>query len=159
MIFLSINPFSFVTGQYPQFSSWPSRTDKATLILVLGTIMCWTKMSVVSNLAAQWSQNGPGAVLNPNIPEATNKSLKDVCRDTYAEETTFLESNFTAPFCKVSFDRVSCWPPTPANTTAVIKCMAYLNNIRYDDTRKFYVCEWTLKSFIMIGLFNITPLP
>lgn len=98
------------------------------------------KMSVVPNLAAQWSQNGP-PVLNPNIPEvATNKSLRDVCREKYAEETVILESNFTEPFCKVSFDRVSCWPPTPAGTTAVIKCMAYLNNIRYDDTRKFSIC-------------------
>lgn len=93
-------------------------------------------MSVVPNLATQWSPNGPA--LNPNILEATtNKTLRDVCREKYAEEAAFLDSNFTEPFCKVSFDRVSCWPPTPANTTAVIKCMAYLNNIRYDDTRKF----------------------
>ena len=35
-------------------------------------------------------------------------------------------------FCGPNFDRVSCWPSSPADTLAVIPCMGELNGVKYD---------------------------
>lgn len=39
--------------------------------------------------------------------------------------------------CLPVWDNITCWPATLKNTFAVMPCMAELNGITYDATRKF----------------------
>ena len=45
------------------------------------------------------------------------------------------------PTCAPSFDRISCWPGSPADQLTVIPCFAELNGVKYDtqgeDTKTF----------------------
>ncbi|GFS61359.1 diuretic hormone receptor [Nephila pilipes] len=38
-------------------------------------------------------------------------------------------------FCNTTWDGLSCWPPTKAGTTVIIKCMEFLNRVPYDTTQ------------------------
>lgn len=40
------------------------------------------------------------------------------------------------PTCAPSFDRISCWPASPANQLTVIPCFAELNGVKYDTQGK-----------------------
>jgi len=52
---------------------------------------------------------------------------------TTAAQLWFQESpEEVGSVCPPYWDRISCWPPTAAGTTAVIPCMAQLNGIFYD---------------------------
>lgn len=61
----------------------------------------------------------------------------DHCRNQYANHTDLLLGSHLYDFCSVTFDSVLCWPPTPVNKTATIKCFSELFTIKYDDTRKY----------------------
>lgn len=72
----------------------------------------------------------------------TNLTLSH-CKIQHANNTASLINSEQGEFCDVTFDSILCWPPTPINKTAVIKCFSELFGIRYDDTRKykiFYYC-------------------
>lgn len=64
------------------------------------------------------------------------KELFDVqCRSKYKNEEEVLtlgEGNY----CNASSDSIMCWPPTPVNSTAYLKCFSEFLGFRYDDTRK-----------------------
>lgn len=60
------------------------------------------------------------------------------CVQQYANETLVMNETRPEGFCPASFDRVSCWPPTPFNTTAVIRCFKQFYDVFYDDTRKCF---------------------
>ncbi|CAH1101345.1 unnamed protein product [Psylliodes chrysocephalus] len=64
----------------------------------------------------------------------TNVTLEQ-CQAQYANESQFLSQQYPEGYCRVTFDRVLCWPPSPHNTTASIKCFSELFNIKYDDTQ------------------------
>ncbi|GFQ88830.1 diuretic hormone receptor [Trichonephila clavata] len=38
-------------------------------------------------------------------------------------------------YCNTTWDGLSCWPPTKAGTTVIIKCMEFLNRVPYDTTQ------------------------
>ncbi|CAG9862129.1 unnamed protein product [Phyllotreta striolata] len=65
---------------------------------------------------------------NPHI----NKTIED-CKREFYNDTAYLEQHHPEGFCKVTFDSIMCWPPTPYNKTATVKCFKYLFSIRYDD--------------------------
>lgn len=58
------------------------------------------------------------------------------CQIQFSNQTAQLLESHPGDFCSVTFDSVLCWPPTPVNKTAVIKCFAELFSIKYDDTRE-----------------------
>ncbi|XP_056633381.1 diuretic hormone receptor-like [Diorhabda sublineata] len=64
----------------------------------------------------------------------TNLTI-DQCKAKYATETQNLSETQPQRFCKVISDSVLCWPPTPYNSTATIRCFSELFNIKYDDTQ------------------------
>ncbi|XP_054711565.1 diuretic hormone receptor-like, partial [Uloborus diversus] len=43
--------------------------------------------------------------------------------------------SFTDAFCNATWDGLSCWPPTRAGSSAVIKCMECLNKVPYDSSQ------------------------
>lgn len=112
-------------------------------------------MSESTNLlASQWAEELDVLQQNPReywdsegLPmlnvsyslEMLEKIQPELCRAEYANSTAVLAEQHPEGFCNASFDSVSCWPPTPYNTTAVIRCFKMLNDIVYDDTRKFNV--------------------
>lgn len=65
----------------------------------------------------------------------TNLTL-DYCQLQFANHTASFLDTQQDGFCGVTFDSISCWPPTAINKTATIKCFSELFTIRYDDTRK-----------------------
>ncbi|KAG5860166.1 hypothetical protein JTB14_030835 [Gonioctena quinquepunctata] len=77
--------------------------------------------------------------------EPTPMLTLEQCKEQFQSRTDYLSEHYTSGFCKVTFDTVLCWPPTPVNESAVVKCFAELNMIKYDDTRKFFC---TCKPFI-----------
>ncbi|XP_050505663.1 diuretic hormone receptor-like [Diabrotica virgifera virgifera] len=72
--------------------------------------------------------------LSEEILHATNVTLEQ-CKAQYANDTFVLSDAYPEGFCKVTFDGVVCWPPTPHNHTATIKCFSELFAIKYDDTQ------------------------
>lgn len=40
--------------------------------------------------------------------------------------------------CEVNWDKILCWPRTPADTLATIPCFNEFNGIRYDNTREYH---------------------
>lgn len=70
-----------------------------------------------------------------NYINETIEKLHLLCGESHRNLTTELTAK-TDYFCNASSDSILCWPPTPLNTTAVQKCFAMFNNVRYDDTRK-----------------------
>lgn len=58
---------------------------------------------------------------------------EQACHQRWANETTVFNDAHVS-ICPTHYDSVICWPPTPVNSTAVVKCFAELNGIRYDDT-------------------------
>ncbi|KAG5885179.1 hypothetical protein JTB14_000942 [Gonioctena quinquepunctata] len=65
---------------------------------------------------------------------STNVSLEQ-CKLQYENESLELSQLYPEGFCHVTSDSVLCWPPTPINETATIKCLSELFNIKYDDTQ------------------------
>ena len=41
-------------------------------------------------------------------------------------------------YCNRTWDKVLCWPPTPAGTTAVLPCFEEFNGIKYDTSGKIF---------------------
>ncbi|VEN43665.1 unnamed protein product, partial [Callosobruchus maculatus] len=71
--------------------------------------------------------------LEEEIPKS-NVTL-DQCRSAFADESQQLADAHPEGFCRVAFDSVLCWPPTPLNQTATVKCFSELFHIKYDDTQ------------------------
>lgn len=72
----------------------------------------------------------------------------EYCQKTYANLTENMISSYgDGGFCHGIFDGALCWPPTPANQTAIVKCFAEFKGLKYDDTRK-------LTLFIYFNLFS-----
>nr|XP_023013373.1 diuretic hormone receptor-like [Leptinotarsa decemlineata] len=72
----------------------------------------------------------------------TNVSLEQ-CKVQYENETIQYSQLYPEGFCPVISDSVLCWPPTPLNETATIKCFSELFNIKYDDTQNATrECSW-----------------
>lgn len=63
---------------------------------------------------------------------------EQACHQRWANETSVFNDAHVS-ICPTHYDSVICWPPTPVNSTAVVKCFAELNGIRYDDTSKFFL--------------------
>lgn len=68
----------------------------------------------------------------------TNLTLEQ-CQSEYRNQTYLLSRIHSGEFCDVTFDSILCWPPTPINETAVIKCFSELFSIKYDETRKYEI--------------------
>lgn len=68
----------------------------------------------------------------------TNLTLEQ-CQSQYRNQTYLLSKIHSGDFCDVTFDSILCWPPTPLNETAVIKCFSELFSIKYDETRKYEI--------------------
>jgi hypothetical protein len=86
------------------------------------------------------------------------------CTNLYLNKTAALAESNHERVCPVTTDGLLCWPPTPVNETASVKCFAELMHIRYDDTRKSRInllrsillggCEM---SFICLGDLSTRP--
>ncbi|XP_022903075.1 diuretic hormone receptor-like isoform X2 [Onthophagus taurus] len=63
----------------------------------------------------------------------TLSEITEFCNSFYENETSVLREKYPGGFCESVYDTISCWPPTPYNSTAVIRCFKEFNNIRYDD--------------------------
>lgn len=59
------------------------------------------------------------------------------CTKLYENETALLQRTYPDRFCEVWFDTVSCWPPTPFNQNASVRCFSELLNVKYNDTCKY----------------------
>lgn len=59
---------------------------------------------------------------------------KNHCAKQYEQMTRTFFELYEQGFCEVTFDGLSCWPPTALNQTAVHKCFSELNHVKYDDT-------------------------
>ncbi|CAG9772905.1 unnamed protein product [Ceutorhynchus assimilis] len=59
----------------------------------------------------------------------------DHCEKMYINETKRLLKTHPDGFCNTSFDKILCWPPTPYNSVARIKCFSEFLGITYDDTQ------------------------
>jgi corticotropin releasing hormone receptor 1 len=57
------------------------------------------------------------------------------CTNLYLNKTAALAESNHERVCPVTTDGLLCWPPTPVNETASVKCFAELMHIRYDDTQ------------------------
>lgn len=86
------------------------------------------------------------------------------CEELYANETLAMSRELsTLGFCGPMADPVACWPPTPVNTTAVIRCFAELNFIRYDDSQNasrfcMWNGTWTKSNYSACKeIFNVPP--
>ncbi|XP_045474415.1 diuretic hormone receptor-like isoform X2 [Harmonia axyridis] len=86
------------------------------------------------------------------------------CEELYANETLAMTRELsTLGFCGPMADPVACWPPTPVNTTAVIRCFAELNFIRYDDSQNasrfcMWNGTWTKSNYSACKeIFNVPP--
>ncbi|CAH1099939.1 unnamed protein product [Psylliodes chrysocephalus] len=81
-----------------------------------------------------------------------SKTIED-CKAEFQNQTDYLQQHYRNGFCNVTFDSVMCWPPTPYNETATIKCFKYLFSIRYNDTqnatRKCENGNWTRPNYDM----------
>ncbi|KAH1005085.1 hypothetical protein HUJ04_006134 [Dendroctonus ponderosae] len=78
-----------------------------------------------------------GAVLNGSFegrPSNDSSQKLEECQALYQNETVLLQQLYPGEFCKVSYDQIFCWPPTPHNTTAQLSCFSEFFGIRYDDT-------------------------
>lgn len=64
-----------------------------------------------------------------------------LCNALYANETAMMMEQYPEGFCGASFDLVSCWPPTPYNSAAVIRCFKKFQNVLYDDTRELIILK------------------
>nr|CAI5838429.1 unnamed protein product [Callosobruchus analis] len=63
------------------------------------------------------------------------------CRSAYADDSQRLADAHPEGFCRVAFDSVLCWPPTPLNQTATVKYKAdaFLNTLTYHFNNAFPV--------------------
>ncbi|XP_042895121.1 diuretic hormone receptor isoform X1 [Parasteatoda tepidariorum] len=81
----------------------------------------------------QWKVNEthsfPEYELLTNYSSASVEELECLLRfynHTYPDEDDY---------CNTTWDGLSCWPPTKAGTSVIIKCMEYLNRVPYDTTQ------------------------
>ncbi|CAH1989658.1 unnamed protein product [Acanthoscelides obtectus] len=63
-------------------------------------------------------------------------SLED-CKKLYINETLRLMKEQPDGFCRVTFDSVLCWPPVMLDSVVIVPCFSELNDVFYDDSRKF----------------------
>lgn len=78
------------------------------------------------------------------------------CENLYLNESISIAREYqSVGYCKPIADPVACWPPTAANTTAVIKCFAELNFIKYDDSREFPLSCYLNFIPLMISTFTL----
>ncbi|KFB44543.1 AGAP005464-PA-like protein [Anopheles sinensis] len=82
------------------------------------------------NLTGLPPELGSGLLSMDNLLAlAMNMSLAERCRlQQQAEE------GLQDVACPSFFDKVSCWPRTPPNTTAVLPCFAELSGVPYDSS-------------------------
>ncbi|XP_030749956.1 diuretic hormone receptor-like [Sitophilus oryzae] len=74
--------------------------------------------------------------MNDSTADSYEPKLKlEDCQKTYANETLRLQETHPDGFCNVSFDNILCWPPTPINTKAEVKCFSEFMGIYYDDSQ------------------------
>lgn len=85
-----------------------------------------------------------------DIELLTNQSMHD-CEKQYERLTKQFFELYKEGFCEVTFDGLSCWPPTPPNQTATIKCFSELNQVKYDDTSKLFNSKMPL---LILNLYN-----
>lgn len=72
-----------------------------------------------------------------------SKLNQTYCDSVYVKETNELLRTHLNAFCAPIVDPVMCWPPTPVNQTAIMKCFSELNFIKYDDTQNASrYCMW-----------------
>ncbi|XP_060529993.1 diuretic hormone receptor-like isoform X2 [Cylas formicarius] len=85
---------------------------------------------------------GLNVSLDEDLEYRSNITMED-CTRLYKSEISSVTKLNRGGFCNVTFDLLLCWPPTPLNGTAQVKCFSELLGIRYDDsqnaTRK---CLW-----------------
>ncbi|XP_074036699.1 diuretic hormone receptor isoform X3 [Leptinotarsa decemlineata] len=85
-----------------------------------------------------YSSYNPGSE-NMNVSyleeEPTTNLTLEQCKEQFKSRTEYLTEHYPNGFCKVAFDSVLCWPPTPANEIAEIKCFSELFEIKYDDSQ------------------------
>ncbi|KAL3268687.1 hypothetical protein HHI36_007790 [Cryptolaemus montrouzieri] len=90
----------------------------------------------VENIAIQPPMNTEEYLTNNTHFEVFEAFINQTfCENLYLNESFRLSEQYLAGYCGPVADPVTCWPPTPVNTTSVIKCFSELNSIKYDDTR------------------------
>lgn len=69
-----------------------------------------------------------------------DEELLNQLNETHAELTCHLKKKLVpvTEGCGYDFDTVLCWPPTPSNSLAILPCLAQLNGIQYDTSRKYF---------------------
>ncbi|XP_048524326.1 diuretic hormone receptor isoform X2 [Dendroctonus ponderosae] len=106
-----------------------------------------------------------GAVLNGSFegrPSNDSSQKLEECQALYQNETVLLQQLYPGEFCKVSYDQIFCWPPTPHNTTAQLSCFSEFFGIRYDDTQNvtrkcFANGTWSKSSYDACAELDIYP--
>ncbi|XP_050297140.1 diuretic hormone receptor-like isoform X2 [Anthonomus grandis grandis] len=75
-----------------------------------------------------------GSSLDDMMRFRPNKTIED-CERLYVNETIKLLKTHPDGFCRVAFDNILCWPPTPYNSLAKVKCFSEFYGVKYDDTQ------------------------
>ncbi|KAK9890907.1 hypothetical protein WA026_012249 [Henosepilachna vigintioctopunctata] len=88
--------------------------------------------------------NGEQLINNTNVGAFFESFInQSFCESLYSNNTLVLSEENPSGYCGPVADPVACWPPTPANTTAIIKCLSELYSVKYDDTQNATrFCMW-----------------
>uniref|UniRef100_A0A1Y1KDD1 Diuretic hormone receptor n=3 Tax=Photinus pyralis TaxID=7054 RepID=A0A1Y1KDD1_PHOPY len=88
------------------------------------------------DLLIEMGLNNNSHLINVEFPDFNSSDKKDLF-DLYCKIKHKDNENFTnlgeGKYCNASSDLVLCWPPTPANTTAYLKCFSEFLGYKYDD--------------------------
>lgn len=57
------------------------------------------------------------------------------CRQVFDREIAEISTIHPEGYCNATSDTILCWPPTPFNETAVVKCFSELLGVKYDSTQ------------------------
>ncbi|KAF5298226.1 hypothetical protein FQA39_LY02650 [Lamprigera yunnana] len=87
-------------------------------------------------------------IKSPDFNSSDKKDLLDlICKQKHRSEENNITNLRDGQYCNASSDFIMCWPPTPVNTTAYLKCFSEFLGYKYDD-RVFQFYRRFLKNIV-----------